>query len=107
MPARRGLKVVVRMKNSKRTQKTSKSDENNMKKIVLSSVLIMLVSGCRDDTNVNKATDIKSDSAINEVNVYSARNVYLLKPLLDYFAKDTNITLNILSGKSTALHQLI
>ena len=78
-----------------------------MKKIVLSSVLIMLVSGCSDDTNVNKATEIKSDSAINEVNVYSARKGYLLKPLLEEFEKDTNITVNIISGKSKALQKRI
>ena len=78
-----------------------------MKKIVLSSVLIMLVSGCSDNTNVKKVAEIKSGSAINEVNVYSARKGYLLKPLLEEFEKDTNITVNIISGKSKALQKRI
>ena len=45
-----------------------------------------------DDTN------IKSKS--NEVNIYSARKSYLLRPLLDAFEKDTNIKVNIISGKA-------
>ena len=78
-----------------------------MNKIVLSSIFIMLVSGCSDNTNVKKVAEIKSGSAINEVNVYSARKGYLLKPLLEEFEKDTNITVNIISGKSKALQKRI
>ena len=78
-----------------------------MKKIVLSSVLIMLISGCSDDANVEKVAEIKSGSGISEVNVYSARKGYLLKPLLEEFEKDTNITVNVISGKSKALQKRI
>ena len=60
-----------------------------MKKIVLSSVLIMLISACSNETNVKKNAEIKSGSTINEVNIYSARKGYLLRPLLEEFEKDT------------------
>lgn len=78
-----------------------------MKKIVLSLFLVMLASGCSDETNVKKDVGIKSGSIINEVNVYSARKGYLLRPLLKEFEKDTNITVNIISGKSKALQKRI
>ena len=78
-----------------------------MKKIVLSLFLVMLASGCSDETNVKKDVGIKSGSIINEVNVYSARKGYLLRPLLEEFEKDTNITVNIISGKSKALQKRI
>ncbi len=78
-----------------------------MKKIVLSSVLIMLISACSNETNVKKNAEIKSGSTINEVNIYSARKGYLLRPLLEEFEKDTDINVNIISGKSKALQKRI
>ncbi len=42
-----------------------------------------------------------------EVNVYSARKGYLIKPLLSAFEKDTNIKVNIISGKAKALQKRI
>ena len=78
-----------------------------MKKTILCSVLIILVSACSDETSVKEATEIKSVSAINQVNIYSARKGYLLRPLLEEFEKDTNISVNIISGKSKALQKRI
>ena len=40
-----------------------------------------------------------------EVNVYSARKGYLIKPLLNAFEKDTDIKVNIISGKAKALQK--
>ena len=42
-----------------------------------------------------------------EVNVYSARKGYLIKPLLNAFEKDMNIKVNIISGKAKALQKRI
>ena len=42
-----------------------------------------------------------------EVNIYSARKAYLLKPLLEAFEKDTGISVNIISGKSKELQNRI
>ena len=42
-----------------------------------------------------------------EVNIYSARKSYLMKPLLNAFEKDTGITVNIISGKSKELQKRI
>ena len=52
-----------------------------------------------DDTNIN--------SKSNEGNIYSARKSYLLRPLLDAFEKDTNIKVNIISGKAKVLQKRI
>ena len=42
-----------------------------------------------------------------EVNIYSARKAYLMKPLFQAFKKDTGITVNIISGKSKELQNRI
>jgi len=39
----------------------------------------------------------------DEVNIYSARKEYLIKPLTDEFTKETGIKVNILSAKSKVL----
>ncbi|WP_086931962.1 Fe(3+) ABC transporter substrate-binding protein [Agarilytica rhodophyticola] len=44
-----------------------------------------------------------SYSAPQEVNVYSARKEALIKPLLDRFTKQTNIKVNLVTGKGDAL----
>ncbi len=41
--------------------------------------------------------------AANEVNIYSARNEKLIKPLLDQFSQETGITVNLVTGKAGAL----
>ena len=41
--------------------------------------------------------------ASNEVNVYSARKEYLIKPLLDRFTDNTGIKVNLVTGKAGAL----
>ena len=43
--------------------------------------------------------------AADEVNVYSARKEELIKPLLDTFAKETGIAVNLVTGKDDALLQ--
>jgi len=42
-----------------------------------------------------------------EVNVYSARNEALIKPLLDLFSADTGIRVNLVTGKADALLERI
>lgn len=42
-------------------------------------------------------------SASGEVNLYSARKEQLIKPLLDRFAEDTGISVNLVTGKADAL----
>jgi iron(III) transport system substrate-binding protein len=46
-------------------------------------------------------------SGSEEVNIYSARKGYLIKPLLNAFEKNTNIKVNIISGKAKALQKRI
>ncbi len=43
----------------------------------------------------------------NEVNVYSARKGYLLQPLVDAFERETNIKVNVISGKAKVLQKRI
>ena len=42
-------------------------------------------------------------AADEEVNLYSARNEQLIKPLLDKFTEQTNIKVNLVTGKADAL----
>jgi len=42
-------------------------------------------------------------ASANEVNVYSARKEALIKPALDNFSKQTNIKVNLITGKADAL----
>ena len=44
-----------------------------------------------------------NQSVADEVNVYSARKEYLIKPLMDTFTDNTGIKVNILSAKSKVL----
>jgi len=44
-----------------------------------------------------------NQSVADEVNVYSARKEYLIKPLMDTFTNNTGIKVNILSAKSKVL----
>ncbi len=78
-----------------------------MKKSILSSFLIIILSACSGEATENQVVEINKDSSTNEVNIYSARKGYLLKPLLVEFEKDTNIKVNIISGKSKALQKRI
>lgn len=48
-----------------------------------------------------------SHEDIDEVNIYSARKGYLLKPLLDAFESETRIKVNIITGKTKALQKRI
>jgi iron(III) transport system substrate-binding protein len=78
-----------------------------MKKSILSTFLIIILSACGGEATENQVVDISKSSSTNEVNIYSARKGYLLKPLLVEFEKDTNIKVNIISGKSKALQKRI
>ena len=42
-------------------------------------------------------------AADEEVNLYSARKEQLIKPLLDKFTEETNIKVNLVTGKADAL----
>lgn len=46
---------------------------------------------------------LSTQLSANEVNVYSARQEQLIKPLLDAFSKDTGIKVNLVTGKDDAL----
>ena len=46
---------------------------------------------------------ISASSFSAEVNVYSARQEALIKPLLDEFTKKTDIKVNLVTGKGDAL----
>lgn len=48
-----------------------------------------------------------SNLSADEVNVYSARKGYLLQPLVDAFQKDTDIKVNVISGKAKVLQKRI
>ncbi|MEE1543699.1 MAG: extracellular solute-binding protein, partial [Alphaproteobacteria bacterium] len=45
------------------------------------------------------------DGFTAEVNVYSARKEALIKPLLDRFTADTGITVNLVTGNASQLHE--
>ena len=49
------------------------------------------------------ATTVSAD----EVNIYSARKGYLLQPLVDAFQDETNIKVNVISGKAKVLQKRI
>ena len=78
-----------------------------MMRSILTILLISLLSGCGKSSTESEALEIKNNEASNEVNIYSARKGYLLKPLLIEFENDTNIKVNIISGKSKALQKRI
>lgn len=67
---------------------------NSCKRLVLCSVLT-LISGLT-------VTPVLADG---EVNIYSARKEDLIKPLLDDFAKQAGVTVNLVTGKEEALLQ--
>jgi len=51
------------------------------------------------------ATLVPVDGFTAEVNVYSARKEALIKPLLDRFTADTGITVNLVTGNASQLHE--
>ncbi len=79
-----------------------------MKKIILNLFIIGLLSACSSETSNDKVIEENQvNKSAGEVNIYSARKGYLLKPLLDQFEEDTKIKVNIISGKSKALQKRI
>ena len=50
---------------------------------------------------------LSSAWASDELNVYSARKGYLLEPLIEAFEKESNIKVNVVSGKAKALQKRI
>jgi len=46
---------------------------------------------------------VSSQATASEINVYSARKEALIKPLLDKFSDETNIKINLVTGKADAL----
>ena len=78
-----------------------------MKKIIISmGVLSTLFFGNFYNIAHSSSYGINKNGS-NEVNVYSARKGYLLKPLIEAFKNDTGIKVNIISGKSKALQKRI
>ena len=78
-----------------------------MKKIILSLFMIGLLSACSSETSNDKIEEAQAGKSAGEVNIYSARKGYLLKPLLNQFEEDTKIKVNVISGKSKALQKRI
>ena len=78
-----------------------------MKKIILSLFIIGLLSACSSETSNDTIEETQAGKSAGEVNIYSSRKGYLLKPLLYEFEKDTKIKVNIISGKSKALQKRI
>ena len=62
-----------------------------MKKIILSLFMIGLLSACSSETSNDKIEEAQAGKSAGEVNIYSARKGYLLKPLLNQFEEDTKI----------------
>ena len=48
-------------------------------------------------------TDDRVRVSERELNVYSARKEHLIKPLLDRFSEESNVTINLVTGKGDAL----
>ena len=46
---------------------------------------------------------VSSQATASEINVYSARKEALIKPLLSKFSDETNIKINLVTGKADAL----
>ncbi len=78
-----------------------------MARTVLSLFLISILSACSSEKSSTEGNGLEAASTLNEVNIYSARKSYLLKPLLDEFEKSTKIKVNIISGKSKVLQKRI
>ena len=79
-----------------------------MNKIIRNIFLLSLVIfiGHYNDVSAESHGSYKTNES-KEVNVYSARKTYLMKPLFQAFKKDTGITVNIISGKSKELQNRI
>ena len=78
-----------------------------MARSVLLLFLAGILSSCTSEYSNKESADTQVSQATEEVNIYSARKGYLLKPLLIEFENDTNIKVNIISGKSKALQKRI
>ena len=78
-----------------------------MRNIFLCLFMIGTLSACSSETPNRQDVEIEVGAGLNEVNVYSARKGYLLKPLIDEFEKSTKIKVNIISGKSKSLQKRI
>ena len=78
-----------------------------MRNIFLCLFMIGALSACSSETPNRQDVEIEVGAGLNEVNVYSARKGYLLKPLIDEFEKSTKIKVNIISGKSKSLFNSI
>ena len=78
-----------------------------MARSVLLLFLVGILSSCSNEYSNNESVGKQVNQASEEVNIYSARKGYLLKPLLVEFENDTNIKVNIISGKSKALQKRI
>ena len=75
----------------------------------LSVLLMVALSACSkpaeqsNDTSVAKSGDVKT--VVTELNIYSARQEHLLKPLLDKFSASHGVKVNLVSSKADALLQ--
>ena len=70
-------------------------------------VILSLTLVVWENYAISSETNDSSYSKTNEVNIYSSRKGYLLKPLLEQFEYDTRIKVNIISGKSKVLQKRI
>ena len=79
-----------------------------MDKLFLNIFLLssIIFTGSSDILQAESYT-LHESTESKEVNIYSARKAYLLKPILKAFEKDTGIKVNIISGKSKELQKRI
>ena len=70
-------------------------------------VILSLTMVFWENYAISTETSDPSYSETNEVNIYSSRKGYLLKPLLEQFEYDTKIKVNIITGKSKVLQKRI
>ena len=78
-----------------------------MRGSILLTFFIVVLSSCMNQYSNEKSPEKKVSQDRNEVNIYSAREGYLLKPLLMEFENYTKIKVNIISGKSKVLQKRI
>jgi len=74
-----------------------------MKHTILRIVFVSLVANIISACSPEKSDPIAKHSAQEVVNLYSYRKEALIKPLLDRFTEQTNIKVNLVTGKADAL----
>ncbi len=86
----------------------------HLRGLLACALICLLLTACQSDTPDESATatgtttpaDVDTataDADPGEINIYSARQENLIKPLLDRFSEQTGIRINLVTGKADAL----